>query len=428
MSDTALKENSYQTTDSGQRMGSNTYDVAAIRADFPALAQEINSKPLVYLDNGASAQKPRQVIEAMTRLLEHDYSNVHRGVHTLSQRSTEQYEALRDKVAAFINAPSRENIVITRNATEAFNLVMHGFGRAHLKAGDEIIITEMEHHANIVPWQMLAQEKGVVLKVVPLDDRGNFQLDAFEKLLNPKTKLVSVCHASNVLGTITPAKAIVERAHAKGIPVLFDGSQAAVHMPVDMQDLGCDLYIFTGHKLYGPTGIGIMYGTDEMLDRMEPFQGGGDMIERVSFAGTTFKTGPQKFEAGTPPIMEGVGLAAAIDYVTAIGMDRISAHEHELLTYATERLEAIDGLTIYGKADQKAAIISFAVDGLHSHDMGTILDRFGVAVRVGKHCAEPLMDSLGLSGTARASFGLYNTRDEVDRLAEAIEKAKMLLG
>ena len=286
----------------------------------------------------------------------------------------------------------------------------------------------MEHHANIVPWQMLATERGVVLRVVPIDDRGNFQMDAFEQLLNPKTKLVSVTHASNVLGTITPAKAIVERAHALGIPVLFDGSQAAIHMPVDVQALDCDLYIFTGHKLYGPTGIGIMYGKEDILDRMQPFQGGGDMIERVSFDGTTFKNAPYKFEAGTPPITEGVGLAAAIDYVSAIGMDCISAHEHELLLYATERLKAIDGLTIYGEADHKAAIISFSVDGVHAHDMGTILDRFGVAVRVGKHCAEPLMDRLGVSATARASFGMYNTRGEVDRLAEAIEKAKMLLG
>ncbi|MEO0392494.1 MAG: cysteine desulfurase [Pseudomonadota bacterium] len=423
MSDAAL-----QSDVNRNRSGANTFDVEAIRADFPALSQEINGKPLVYLDNGASAQKPRQVIDAMATLLAHDYSNVHRGVHTLSQRATTQYEALRDKAAHFINAPSRENIVITRNATEAFNLVMHGLGRAHFKAGDEIIITTMEHHANIVPWQMLAQEKGVVIKVAPLDDRGNFLLDEFEQLITSNTKLVSVAHASNVLGTITPAKAIVERAHARGIPVLFDGSQAAVHMPVDMQDLGCDLYIFTGHKLYGPTGIGILYATDDMLDRMAPFQGGGDMIERVSFDGTSYKTGPYKFEAGTPPIMEGVGLAAAIDYVSAIGMDRISAHEHDLLTYATARMKDIDGLTIYGEADQKAAIISFSVDGLHSHDMGTILDKFGVAVRVGKHCAEPLMDSLSLVGTARASFGLYNTIGEVDRLVEAIEKAKMLLG
>lgn len=422
-----MSQAAFAETPGDSPTASNAYDVEKIRADFPALVQEINGKPLVYLDNGASAQKPRQVIDTMTRLLEHDYSNVHRGVHTLSQRSTEQYEALRDKAAAFLNAPSRENIVITRNATEAFNLVMHGFGRAHLKAGDEIIITEMEHHANIVPWQMLANEKGVELKVVPIDNDGNFLMDEFEALLGPKTKLVSVCHASNVLGTITPAKAIVERAHAKGIPVLFDGSQSAVHMPVDMQDLDCDLFIFTGHKLYGPTGIGIMYGKAEILDKMEPFQGGGDMIEQVSFAGTTFKGAPYKFEAGTPPIIEGIGLAAAIDYVSDIGMEAISAYEHSLMLYATERLTAIEGLKLYGQAEQKAAIMSFAVDGVHSHDMGTILDRLGIAVRVGKHCAEPLMDRLGVGGTARASFGLYNNKAEIDLLAEAIEKAKMML-
>ncbi|MBV6632687.1 MAG: cysteine desulfurase [Alphaproteobacteria bacterium] len=418
MSQSAIAEN---------RVISNAYDVEAIRADFPALAQQINGKPLVYLDNGASAQKPRQVIDTMTRLLEHDYSNVHRGVHTLSQRSTEQYEALRDKAALHINAPSRENIVITRNATEAFNLVMHGFGRAHLKAGDEIIITEMEHHANIVPWQMLRTEIGIELKIAPIDDQGNFLIDEFEALLGPKTKLVSICHASNVLGTIVPAKEVVERAHARGIPVLFDGSQSAVHMPVDVQDLDCDLFIFTGHKLYGPTGIGIMYGKAEILDKMEPFQGGGDMIEQVTFAETTFKGAPYKFEAGTPPIIEGIGMAAALDYVAAIGMDAISAHEHSLMLYATERLTAIEGLTLYGQAENKAAIMSFAVDGLHSHDMGTILDRLGIAVRVGKHCAEPLMDRLGVAGTARASFGMYNTKAEIDLLAEGIEKAKMLL-
>jgi cysteine desulfurase / selenocysteine lyase len=406
----------------------NTFDVEAVRRDFPVLDQMIHGKPLVYLDNGASAQKPRAVIEAMTRLLEHDYSNVHRGVHTLSQRSTEQYEAVRDKVAAFLNAPSRENIVITRNATESFNLIMHGFGRAHLKAGDEIIISAMEHHANIVPWQMLREEKGVVLKIAPIDERGNFMLDAFERLLGPKVKLVSLAHASNVLGTITPAKEITRLCHDRGIPVVFDGSQSAVHMPVDVQDIGCDLFVFTGHKLYGPTGIGILYGTAEILDRMQPFQGGGDMIDYVTFEKTEYKPAPYKFEAGTPPIIEGVGLCAAIDYVTALGMEAISAHEHELLTYATQRLQEIDGLTIYGQADKKAAIVSFDVAGIHAHDMGTILDRMGVAVRVGKHCAEPLMDLLGVGGTARASFGLYNTRSEVDALAEAILKAKSLLG
>jgi len=402
----------------------NGYDVEAVRADFPILSRRVYGRPLVYLDNAASAQKPRAVIDAMRRFLEEDYSNVHRGVHVLSQTATDRYEAVRDKVAAFLNAPKRETIVVTRNATEAFNLVAQSWGRKNLQAGDEVVVSVMEHHANIVPWQLLQAERGIALRVAPVDDRGVLDLDALADLIGPRTRLVAVTHASNVLGTVTPAAEIARIAHAKGVPVLFDGSQAAVHMPVDVRAIDADFYVFTGHKLYGPTGIGILYAKEDILAGMPPWQGGGDMIEAVSFSGTTFKPPPERFEAGTPPILEAVGLGAAIDYVTAIGMDAIAAHERRLLEYATDRMQAVDGVRIIGTAPGKAAIVSFTVEGVHPHDVGSLLDRAGVAVRVGRHCAEPLIERFGVGATARASFGLYNTMAEADALADAAKAAR----
>jgi cysteine desulfurase/selenocysteine lyase len=404
------------------------FDVERVRADFPILAQEIFGRPLVYLDNAASAQKPRQVLDAMRALCERDYSNVHRGVHSLSQRSTDAFEKGRDKVAGFLNAGSSDEIVFTRNATESINLVAATYGRRFLGAGDEVILSHMEHHANIVPWQMLREEKGIVLRVAPIDDAGNFLLDDYEKLLNPKTKLVAVTHASNALGTITPAKEIVALAHARGVPVLLDGSQAVVHTRVDVRDLDVDFYVFTGHKLYGPTGIGVLYGKAELLDKMPPYQGGGEMISSVTFEETKYKGAPHRFEAGTPAIIEAVGLGAAIDYVSALGMENIAAHESGLLAYATERLGAVPGLGIMGTAARKCSIVSFLMEGAHAHDVGTVLDRAGVAVRAGHHCAQPLMQRFGVTATARASFGIYNTRAEVDALAEALDAVNAIFG
>ncbi|HYC01763.1 MAG TPA: cysteine desulfurase [Azospirillaceae bacterium] len=410
------------------------YDVERVRQDFPILTRLVHEKPgrpgkhLVYLDSAASAQKPRQVIDAMRDFLEQDYSNVHRGVHFLSQRSTDAYEAVRDKVAAFLNAPSRENIVFTRNATEAFNLVAQSFGRAFFQPGDEVVVSAMEHHANMVPWQMLRTQLGIVLKWIPVLDDGSLDMDAYEALLGPKVKLVAVTHASNVLGTVNPAKEIARLAHARGIPVIFDGSQAAVHMPVDVQAIDADFYVMTGHKLYGPTGIGVLYGKKDLLDRMPPWQGGGDMIQTVTFDETTFREAPYRFEAGTPPIMEGIGLGAAIDYVNSLGMGAVRDHENRLLAYATERLSAIDGLRIIGTAPGKAAIVSFVLEGVHPHDIGTFVDRAGVAIRVGRHCAEPLMDRFDVGATARASFGLYNTEAEADALADAVKAVKEFFG
>ncbi|WP_448188168.1 cysteine desulfurase [Azospirillum sp. sgz301742] len=413
------------------------YDVERIRADFPILSRTVHErigkkpapgKPLVYLDSGASAQKPRHVIDTMTRFMEEDYSNIHRGVHFLSQRATDRFEAARDSVAAFLNTPSRDGIVFTRNATEAINLVAYSYARTHLEPGDEIIVSVMEHHANIVPWQLAQAAKGLVLKVAPIDDRGVLDMDAYAKLFGPRTKLVAITHCSNVLGTVTPAKEIVRIAHERGVPVLLDGSQAVVHGSVDVKDIGADFYVFTGHKLYGPTGIGVLCAKMEFLKTMPPYMGGGDMIQSVSFAGTTFKEPPMRFEAGTPPITEAIGLAAAIDYVEGIGREAIAAHEHDLLTYATARLQEIDGLRIVGTAPGKAAIISFVVDGVHPHDLGTVVDQYGVAVRVGQHCAEPLMERMGVGSTARASFALYNTRAEADALVDAVKAVKEFFG
>ncbi len=407
--------------------GAADFDVERVRADFPILQREVYGRPLVYLDNAATAQKPRQVIEAMDEVLEQGYANVHRGVHYLSQTLTDRYEAVRETVARFLNAGSEQEIVITRNATEAINLVAHSFG-SRLEAGDEVIISEMEHHANIVPWQLLRERSGIVLKVVPITDDGALRMDAYEALLGPKTKLVAITHASNVLGTVNPIKEIVRLAHDRGVPVLVDGSQAAVHGPVDVRDLDADFYVFTGHKLYGPTAIGMLYGKAEILKDMPPFLGGGDMIRSVAFDRTTYAPPPVRFEAGTPPIVEAIGLEAAIDYVQAIGLERIAAHERRLLQRATQALSAVEGLTVYGTAPAKCSILSFTLNDVHAHDVGTIVDRKGVAIRVGHHCAMPLMERLGVAATARASFGMYNTLAEVDALVESVESVREIFG
>jgi cysteine desulfurase/selenocysteine lyase len=403
------------------------FDVERVRADFPVLQQSVHGKPLTYLDSGASAQKPTAVLEAMDEVYRTCYANVHRGAYYFSQHLTDRYEGVRTKVAGLLNAASDQEIVFTRNVTEAINLVAHSFGN-RLSAGDEVLITEMEHHANIVPWQLLRDRIGINLKVVPIADDGSFRLDVYESMLGPKTKLVAMTHTSNVLGTVTPMKEIIRLAHKAGVPVLVDGAQAVVHSTVDVRDLDADFYAFTGHKLYGPTAIGVLYGKAELLKEMPPFLGGGDMIRSVSFAETTYADPPHRFEAGTPPIVEAIGLGAAIDYVNGIGMEAISAHEAGLLAYATERLSAVEGLTIYGQAKEKAAIVSFTLDGIHPHDIGTIVDREGVAIRVGHHCAQPLMDRFDVPATARASMGLYNTTDDIDVLVRALEKVKELFG
>jgi len=403
------------------------FDVDRVRRDFPILSQQVYGKPLVFLDSGASAQKPRVVIDAVRECYETYYANVHRGAHYLSQRSTDAYEEARTTIARFINAGSENQVIFTSGVTESINLVAATWGRKFLSEGDEVIVTEMEHHANIVPWQMLAQEKGIVLKIVPITDLGEFRIEDFEPLLSDRTKLVAITECSNVLGTMVPVKQVIKLAHEKGVPVLLDGAQGIVHRGVDVQALDVDFYAFTGHKLYGPSGVGVLYGKWDILNSMPPYQGGGDMIERVSFKGTTFKEPPHRFEAGTPPIAQVIGLGAAVKYVSELGMDRISTHEQGLVAYATEQLKSIEGLKLYGEAVDKAAIFSFIVDGTHPFDIAAILDRAGVAVRVGQHCAEPLMDRFGIEGTVRASFGLYNTRGDVDALVAAIEKAKGML-
>jgi cysteine desulfurase/selenocysteine lyase len=404
----------------------NAYDVAAVRRDFPILATKVDGKPLVFLDSGASAQKPRAVIDAVRGVYEQGYANIHRGVYRLSQLATERFEAVRGKVARFIGAASPDEIVFTRNATEAVNLVAQSFARTFFKEGDEVVISEMEHHANIVPWQLLARQIGVKVVVAPIDDAGELILEEFARRLGARTRLVAITHCSNVLGTVTPAAEIARLAHAKGIPVLFDGSQAVVHERVDVRALDADFYVFTGHKLYGPSGTGVLYGKMEHLKRMPPYQGGGDMIAHVSFAETTFRDPPHRFEAGTPAIAEVIGLGAAIDYVESVGRDRIREWEHELRDYATRRLSELPGLTIYGRAREKAAILSFTLDCAHAHDVGTILDNEGVAIRAGHHCAEPLMDRLGVAATARASFAMYNSMEDADALVAALRKVREL--
>lgn len=404
------------------------FDVERIRRDFPILHQQIHGKPLVYLDNAATSQKPLAVIDAERNFYLGDNANIHRGVHELSERATRKYEEVRTKLQRLVNAQHGHEIVFVRGTTEALNLVASAFGRKVLASGDEVLITAMEHHSNIVPWQILRDEKGIVLRVAPINDAGELLWDEFEKLLGPRTKLVSLAHVSNVLGTINPVKRAVEAAHARNIPVMIDGAQAAPHMKIDVQDLDCDFYTLSSHKLFGPTGVGALYGKTRWLEALPPYQGGGDMIRSVSFEKTIYNVLPYKFEAGTPNIGATIGLGAAIDYVNGIGFDSMGRHEHDLLCYATEQLQRISGLRIIGTAREKAAVVSFVVEGIHPHDIGTILDHEGVAIRTGHHCAEPLMERFGVPATARASFAFYNTREEVDRLVTAVEKAKELLG
>ncbi len=405
------------------------FDIDRIRADFPALHQTIyDGRPLVYLDNAASAQKPQAVIDRLTRYYTWEHSNVHRGVHLLSQRATDAYEAARARIARFINAAHAHEIIYTRGTSESINLVATSFGHSRIGAGDEVVISAMEHHSNIVPWQMVCQEKGARLRVIPVNDRGELRLDAYDDLLNDRTKIVALVHVSNSLGTVNPVRRVIEAAHARGIPVLLDGAQAVQHMPVDVQALDCDFYCFSGHKIFGPTGIGILYGKEALLNALPPYQGGGDMIETVSFAGTTYDGLPHKFEAGTPHIAGAVGLAVALEYLDEIGLDAIAAYEHDLLAYAHERLQTIDGLRLIGTAAEKASVASFLLEDANPYDTGKILDELGIAVRTGHHCTMPLMNQFGIPGTVRASFALYNTRDDVDALVEGLHTVRRRLG
>lgn len=402
------------------------YDIQKIREDFPILDREVYGKPLIYLDNGATTQKPRQVVEAITDEYYSVNANVHRGVHFLSQQATELHEASRETVRRFINARSSNEIVFTRGTTESINLLASSFADSRMKEGDEVILSVMEHHSNIVPWQLQAARKGIVLKVIPMNDRGELLLDEYEKLFSERTKLVSFAHVSNVLGTVNPAKEMIATAHAHGVPVLIDGAQSVPHMKVDVQDLDADFFAFSGHKIYGPTGVGVLYGKEEWLDKLPPYQGGGEMIQSVSFEKTTFNELPFKFEAGTPDYIGTTALAKALDYVSAIGMENIAAHEHELTLYAMQRLKEINGMRIFGEAEHKSSVISFLVGNIHHLDMGTLLDRLGIAVRTGHHCAQPLMIRMGIEGTVRASFGLYNTKEEIDMLAAGIERVSRM--
>lgn len=402
------------------------YDIQKIREDFPILDREVYGKPLIYLDNGATTQKPRQVVEAITDEYYSVNANVHRGVHFLSQQATELHEASRETVRRFINARSSNEIVFTRGTTESINLLASSFADSQMKEGDKVIVSVMEHHSNIVPWQLQAARKGIVLKVIPMNDRGELLLDEYEKLFSERTKLVSFAHVSNVLGTVNPAKEMIATAHAHGVPVLIDGAQSVPHMKVDVQDLDADFFAFSGHKIYGPTGVGVLYGKEEWLDKLPPYQGGGEMIQSVSFEKTTFNELPFKFEAGTPDYIGTTALAKALDYVSAIGMENIAAHEHELTLYAMQRLKEINGMRIFGEAEHKSSVISFLVGNIHHLDMGTLLDRLGIAVRTGHHCAQPLMIRMGIEGTVRASFGLYNTKEEIDMLAAGIERVSRM--
>jgi cysteine desulfurase / selenocysteine lyase len=402
---------------------STAYNVDAIRADFPILFREVYGKPLVYLDNGASAQKPRSVLEAMDYAFRMEYANVHRGLHYLSNTATAKYEEARETTRRFLNAPSSDEIVFTKSATEAINLVAASYGSMAIKPGDEIVLSIMEHHSNIVPWHFHRERNGAVLKWAPINDNGEFLLDEFERLLTPRTKIVAITHMSNVLGTVVPIKEVIRIAHKRGIPVLVDGSQAAMHFPVDVQDLDADFYVFTGHKTYGPSGIGVLYAKRKWLDAMPPYMGGGEMIESVHVDAVTYGRAHHRFEAGTPPIVQAIGLAAGLNYMMQVGRDKIAAHEADLGLYAHEKLSALNYLKIHGRAPGKGAIVAFSMDGLHPHDISTIIDRSGIAVRAGHHCAQPLMERLGVTATCRASFGMYNTRAEVDALAEALKKA-----
>ena len=397
-----------------------------IRADFPILGREVYGKPLVYLDNGATTQKPRVVVEAMTDEYYSVNANVHRGVHFLSQRATELHEGSRETVRAFINARSTAEIIFTRGTTESINLLASSFTESQMREGDEVIVSVMEHHSNIVPWQLMAAKHGIVIKVIPMTDSGELLMDAYRELFTERTRIVSVAHVSNVLGTVNPVEEMIRYAHEQGVPVLVDGAQSVPHMPVDVQALDADFYVFSGHKVYGPTGVGVLYGKEAWLDRLPPYQGGGEMIQTVSFEKTTFNELPFKFEAGTPDFVGTTGLARALEYVSAIGMDKIAAYEHELTTYATERLMEIPGMRIFGQAKEKGSVISFLVGDIHHFDLGTLLDRLGIAVRTGHHCAQPLMQRLGIEGTVRASFGLYNTKEEIDALVAGIDRVRRM--
>ena len=402
------------------------FDVNKIREDFPILSREVYGKPLIYLDNGATTQKPRCVVEAITNEYYSVNANVHRGVHFLSQQATELHEASRETVRRFINARSTNEIIFTRGTTESINLLASSFADSQMQAGDEVIVSTMEHHSNIVPWQLQAAKKGIVIKVIPMNDKGELLQEEYKKLFSEKTKLVCVMHVSNVLGTVNPVKEMIAEAHAHGVPVLVDGAQSVPHMKVDVQDLDADFFAFSGHKVYGPTGVGVLYGKEEWLDKLPPYQGGGEMIQSVSFEKTTFNELPFKFEAGTPDYIGTTALAKALDYVSAIGMDQIEAHEQELTRYAMQRLKQIEGMRIFGEAEYKSSVISFLVGNIHHLDMGTLLDRLGIAVRTGHHCAQPLMIRLGIEGTVRASFGLYNTKEEIDILAAGIERVSRM--
>ena len=402
------------------------YDISKIREDFPILSREVYGKPLIYLDNGATTQKPRCVVEAITNEYYSVNANVHRGVHFLSQQATELHEASRETVRRFINARSTNEIIFTRGTTESINLLASSFADSQMLAGDEVIVSTMEHHSNIVPWQLQAAKKGIVIKVIPMNDKGELLQDEYKKLFSEKTKLVCVMHVSNVLGTVNPVKEMIAEAHAHGVPVLVDGAQSVPHMKVDVQDLDADFFAFSGHKVYGPTGVGVLYGKEEWLDKLPPYQGGGEMIQSVSFEKTTFNELPFKFEAGTPDYIGTTALAKALDYVSAIGMENIEAHEQELTKYAMQRLKQIEGMRIFGEAEHKSSVISFLVGNIHHLDMGTLLDRLGIAVRTGHHCAQPLMIRLGIEGTVRASFGLYNTKEEIDILAAGIERVSKM--
>jgi cysteine desulfurase/selenocysteine lyase len=407
---------------------SKQFDVARIREDFPILRREVNGKPLVYLDNAATSQKPQVVIETINHYYAADNANIHRGVHFLSQLATREYEEARVKIKRFINAGDAHEVIYTRGATEGINLVAQSYGRKFVREGDEIIISTMEHHSNIVPWQMLCEYSGARLRVIPINDHGELLLDEFAAMLNARTKIVAVTHLSNALGTINPVKRIIEMAHSQDVPVLLDGAQAAPHLAVDVRDLDCDFYVFSGHKMCGPTGIGVLYGKAEWLNMMPPWQGGGDMIASVDFEKTTYNSLPYKFEAGTPHISGGIGLGVAIDYLTGIGLDRIAAYEHELLDYATETIGAIKGVQIIGTAREKASVLSFTLDNVHPHDIGTILDQEGIAVRAGHHCAQPVMKRFKVPATARASFAFYNTKEEIDSLAEGLQRVIEVFG
>lgn len=398
------------------------YDIQKIRTDFPILSREVYGKPLVYLDNGATTQKPRMVVDAISDEYYSVNANVHRGVHFLSQQATELHEASRETVRKFVNARSTNEIVFTRGTTESINLLVSCFGEEFMQEGDEVIISVMEHHSNIVPWQLLAAKKGIAIKVIPMNDKGELLQDEYRNLFSERTKIASFAHVSNVLGTVNPVKEMIAFAHEQGVPVMIDGAQSIPHMPVDVQELDADFFVFSGHKVYGPTGVGVLYGKEEWLDKLPPYQGGGEMIQSVSFEKTTFNELPFKFEAGTPDYIGTTGLAKALDYVSLIGMDKIAAYEHELTLYGMQQLKEVPGMRIFGEAEEKGSVISFLVGDIHHFDMGTLLDRLGIAVRTGHHCAQPLMQRLGIEGTVRASFGLYNTREEIDTLVAGIER------